>query len=102
MEELAPYLSEISWSPERHAQTDESHASLCNSALVAGDVEVARSETRTHLQVAYNMLLDQLREPTEMPSSLFSAGQVGNIRAISGGPDVVDPRLWIEDVISLC
>jgi len=68
LEELAPYLLEISWSAERHAQTDASHARLY-SVLVAGDVEVATSEIRNHLQVAYNTLLDQVREPPEMSGS---------------------------------
>ena len=66
LEELTPYLRDISWSAERHAQTDQSHAGLY-SALVKGDVQVAKNEIRTHLQVAYNTLLDQLRELPKMP-----------------------------------
>ncbi|MDC0935849.1 FCD domain-containing protein [Pirellulales bacterium] len=62
LEELTPYLLDISWSAERHAQTDASHARLY-SVLVDGDAQVARNEIRTHLQVAYNTLLEEIREP---------------------------------------
>jgi len=66
LEVLTPYLREMGWTPERYAITDQSHANLY-SALVDGDVQVAKDEIRTHLQVAYNTLLQQLREPPEMP-----------------------------------
>ena len=66
LEELTPYLREIGWTPERYAITDQSHANLY-SALVDGDVQVAQNDVRTHLQVAYNTLLDEIREPPEMP-----------------------------------
>ena len=65
LEELTPYLREIGWTPERYAITDQSHANLY-SALVDGDVQVAKDEIRTHLQVAYNTLLEELREPPEV------------------------------------
>jgi DNA-binding FadR family transcriptional regulator len=66
MEELTPYLLEMDWSPKRHEETDTSHARLY-SALVDGDVQVARNEVRTHLQVSYDTLLDEIRQPPEMP-----------------------------------
>ena len=65
LEGLTPYLLQISWSAERHAQTDASHARLY-SVLVDGDVQVAKDEIRTHLQVAYNTLLEELRKPPEI------------------------------------
>jgi len=73
MEELAPHLTELRWSPKRHTETDDSHARLY-SALVAGDVTVAQNETRTHLQRAYKSLLDQIRQPPRGPVSKAKTG----------------------------
>jgi len=65
MEELAPHLQELRWSPQRRARTDESHARLY-TALVDGDVELVQSEIRAHLQDAYNSLLDRIRQPPQV------------------------------------
>ncbi|MCP4174046.1 MAG: FadR family transcriptional regulator [Fuerstiella sp.] len=62
MEQLAPHLKELRWSPKRHSDTEESHARIY-SALVAGDVALAQAETRNHLQHAYKSLLDRIRHP---------------------------------------
>ena len=61
MEELAPHLKELRWSPKRHTDTDKSHARLY-SALVKGDASLAQRETRDHLQHAYQSLLDRVRQ----------------------------------------
>jgi len=65
MEELAPCLRELRWSPKRHSDTDKSHARLY-SALVAGDASLAQQETRNHLQHAYQSLLDRIRQPPKV------------------------------------
>ncbi len=65
IEELAPHLQILQWSPKRHKETDESHGRLY-SALVAGDASVAQEEIRTHLQYAYKSLLDQIRQPPKL------------------------------------
>ena len=61
MEELAPHLKELRWSPKRHSDTDKSHARLY-SALVQGDELQAQKETRDHLRHAYQTLLDRVRQ----------------------------------------
>ena len=65
MEELAPHLLELRWSPKRHSDTEKSHARLY-SALVAGDASLAQQETRNHLQHAYKSLLDRIRQPPKV------------------------------------
>ncbi len=62
MEELSPHLKELRWSEKRHTDTDKSHARL-DSALVAGNGQLAQEETRRHLQHAYQTLLDRTRQP---------------------------------------
>ncbi len=71
MEELEPHLLSLQWSSERHARTDESHARLY-STLVAGDVSAAQIETRTHLQDAYQTLLNQIRQPPRLTPEVDS------------------------------
>ena len=66
LEELTLYLREMRWSAARHAQTEESHGRMY-SALVDGDVDVAKDEVRAHIRVAYNTLLQELREPPKVP-----------------------------------
>jgi DNA-binding FadR family transcriptional regulator len=65
MEELAPHLQQLSWSPKRHKETDASHGRLY-SALVAADAAAAQDEIRTHLRHAYKSLLDQVRKPPKI------------------------------------
>lgn len=65
MEELEPHLSQLDWSAKRHSDTDKSHARLY-SALVEGDEELAQTETRSHLQHAYQTLLQRVRRTPEV------------------------------------
>lgn len=59
MEDLAPHLSRLDWSAQRHRETDASHFRLY-SALVSADETAAESEVRSHLRHAYRSLLDHL------------------------------------------
>lgn len=65
LRELKPHLTRIRWSIERRLETNASHARIY-SALVAGDVELARREVHEHLQTAFNSLLDEMRDPPKM------------------------------------
>jgi GntR family transcriptional repressor for pyruvate dehydrogenase complex len=63
--DIKPHLARIRWSVERRCETNASHARIY-SALVAGDVELAQREMRSHLQTAFNSLLDEMRAPPKM------------------------------------
>lgn len=66
MELLRPHLLEIPRSSERQALTDQSHTTIY-AALVDGDVEGARREMQSHLSLAYDSMLGELRRlPTEV------------------------------------
>ncbi|MCP3692759.1 MAG: FadR family transcriptional regulator [Planctomycetaceae bacterium] len=60
--EVRPHLDQIRWSGNRRAAANESHSRIY-SALVAGDAEQAQDEMRDHIRVAYNSLLDEMRQP---------------------------------------
>lgn len=60
--EVRPHLDQIRWSDNRRAAANESHSRIY-SALVAGDAEQAQDEMRDHIRVAYNSLLDEMRQP---------------------------------------
>ncbi len=68
MEELEPYLLQVTWSTERRRRTDHSHAVLY-SALVDGDDAAARNAMRCHCRQAYNSLLNEIRQPPAIPES---------------------------------
>ncbi len=65
MRELRPHWAVIRWSAQRREETNASHARMY-SALVAGDAEVAQREMRDHIRIAYNSLLDEIRDPPLM------------------------------------
>ena len=66
MELSRPYLLEIPRTSERQTLTDQSHTTIY-AALVEGDVEGARREMQSHLSLAYDSMLGELRRlPTEV------------------------------------
>lgn len=65
LKRLKPILARIRWSGNRRAETNDSHARIY-SALVKGDVEQAQREMRDHIRIAYNSLLEELRNPPAM------------------------------------
>jgi GntR family transcriptional repressor for pyruvate dehydrogenase complex len=65
LQRLKPHLARIRWSGNRRAETNDSHARIY-SALVEGDAEQAQHELRDHIRIAYNSLLDELRQPPAM------------------------------------
>ncbi|MBY0524083.1 MAG: FCD domain-containing protein [Gemmataceae bacterium] len=62
MERLRSHLNNVPRPRERRGQTDRSHAAIY-AALVAGNVEQARTEMRQHLSMAYDSLLRDLQAP---------------------------------------
>ena len=58
---LRPHLNEVPLDFERRSITDRSHVAIYE-ALLAGDVEKARTEMRSHLSLAYDCLLHDLQQ----------------------------------------
>ena len=73
LRELKPHLSRIRWSGNQREATNDSHARIY-SALVAADIELARSEMRDHIRSAYDSLLDEMREVPSMKGARAEAG----------------------------
>mgnify|MGYP003976533739 FL=1 len=65
LHEVRPYLDRIRWLKNQRAAANRSHSRIY-SALVAGDAAQAQAEMQDHIQVAYNSLLNELREPPTM------------------------------------
>jgi len=65
LHEVRPYLDRIRWFENRRAAANKSHSRIY-SALVAGDAEQAQTEMQDHIRVAYNSLLNEMREPPVM------------------------------------
>lgn len=65
LQRLKPHLAKIRWSDDRRVETNDSHARIY-SALVEGDTERVQHEMGEHIRIAYNSLLNELRNPPEM------------------------------------
>jgi len=65
LHEVRPHLDRIRWFKNRRAAANQSHSRIY-SALVGGDAEQAQTEMQDHIRVAYNSLLNEMREPPTM------------------------------------
>jgi GntR family transcriptional repressor for pyruvate dehydrogenase complex len=59
---LRPFLTQLPFDGNRRGQTDRSHAEIYR-ALVDGDADAARTAMQSHLTLAYDNLLGELRMP---------------------------------------
>ena len=64
---LRPYVFRRMEDAEERTRTDRSHAAIY-AALVDGDADEARAETREHLSLAYDSLLSEIQSPDSLES----------------------------------